>query len=317
MILITGAAGFIGSRLAARLNESGRDDLVLCDDFSPASKLANHNDLRAWRRIARDELFAWTAREGHSLSAVFHLGARTDTTEQDVELFERLNTRYSQELWVLCSRLGIPFIYASSAATYGDGSLGFSDDPALLPALQPLNPYGWSKHRFDLWAMAQAGAPPRWYGLKFFNVYGPHENHKGRMASVVYHAFRQIEATGGMKLFRSHRPDIADGEQKRDFIFVEDVLDVMLWLWDSGASNGIYNLGAGQARSFFDLTLAVFRAMEKTPDIQFIDIPADIREAYQYYTQADMQRLRQAGYTKPFCSLEHGVEQYVKGFLLP
>ena len=316
MILITGAAGFIGSAMAAQLIERGRDDLWLVDDFSRADRLPNYQDKAVRGLIERDRLMAWLEAHPQKPQAIVHLGARTDTTEFDEAIFQRLNLRYSQELWQYCAAEGVPLIYASSAATYGAGEQGFDDDPALIPQLRPLNPYGQSKQDFDLWALAQPAAPPRWYGLKFFNVYGPNEYHKGRMASVVLHAFNQIQATGQMKLFRSHRPDFADGEQRRDFIYVKDLTRVMAWLLRGEAPNGIYNLGTGTARSFLDLTRAVFAALDREPQIGFIDIPADIRERYQYFTEARMDRLRQAGYSANFTSLEAGVGEYVQRYLM-
>ncbi|MDX1905935.1 MAG: ADP-glyceromanno-heptose 6-epimerase [Bacteroidia bacterium] len=318
MILITGAAGFIGSCMAVSLRMRGYSSLVLADDFGRADKSPNLTGLEGCLRVSRDELAAWLAAHAGTLSACIHLGARTDTAEADEAVFDRLNVSYSQMIWQVCARAGIPLIYASSAATYGDGSQGFDDDPALIPSLRPLNAYGRSKHLFDKWALTQAEAPPRWAGLKFFNVYGPNEYHKGRMASVIFHAARQIRDTGRLRLFRSHRPDYPDGGQMRDFIYVQDLLDVIAWMLAHPFPSGIYNLGTGQARTFYDLALSVFEGMEVPPVIEYIDIPADIRSSYQYYTQARMDRLRTvAGYPGHFTPLEAGVRTYVQAFLRP
>lgn len=317
MILLTGAAGFIGSCMAARLNESGMRDLVLCDDFSRADKAANWQHKACVERVERDLLPEWLAQKGHQLQAVIHLGARTDTTETHTEIFETLNLKPSKLLWNFCTQQQIPFIYASSAATYGNGSQGFDDNHADIQTLAPLNAYGHSKHQFDLWALAQAEAPPKWVGLKFFNVYGPNEYHKGRMASVIFHAFAQIRDRQQLRLFRSHRPDFADGGQMRDFVYVKDVCEVILFALEQTLPSGIYNLGSGGARSFLDLGKAVFEAMQVPEHIQFIDTPADIRDTYQYFTEANIDKLRNAGYSRPFTSLEKGVSDYVQTYLKP
>ena len=320
MITITGAAGFIGSALAARLNEEGFKDLVLVDDFqSRPDKARNHETRTCVERVDRAEFPAWLEANANQVQFVFHLGARTDTTEQDRALFDRLNLHYSQAIWRLCVQHGLPLVYASSAATYGAGEHGYSDAHKGVDLLKPLNPYGDSKQDFDKWALAEAEAhraPYFWAGLKFFNVYGPGEYHKGRMASVVMHAFRQIGETGGMKLFRSHRDDYADGEQLRDFVYVRDVVDVCHWLMHHRKDSGLYNLGSGQARSFLDLTRATFRALDVPENIGFIDTPEDIRDTYQYFTEADLSKLRGIGYDRPMTSLEEGVTEYVKEFLL-
>ncbi|GAB4408460.1 MAG: ADP-glyceromanno-heptose 6-epimerase [Bacteroidia bacterium] len=317
MILVTGAAGFIGSCFAARLLDDGYQHLVLVDDFSREDKLPNHRDKPHCVRVDRSALFDWLNQLDTPPAWVVHLGARTDTTEQDSRIFDTLNLDYSRRLWQWCARQGVPLLYASSAATYGMGEQGFGDDHASIPGLQPLNPYGASKQAFDRWVLAQEARPPRWAGLKFFNVYGPNEYHKGRMASVVFHAFRQIGATGQMRLFRSHRPDIGDGQQARDFIYVEDVCDVLRFLMECPGLEGIYNLGTGEARTFEALAQAVFAAMGLPPQIDYIDTPADIRDTYQYFTQADMGKLRRLGYARPFTGLEEGVEAYVRQFLIP
>lgn len=317
MIAVTGAAGFIGSAMTAQLQLAGYNNILAVDDFTKVSKAGNLSGRANLELKDRSEFPDWLNESGNEVHAVFHLGARTDTTEFDESIFDELNFRYSQKVWNACVKHRIPLFYASSAATYGNGSLGFSDDIKLIPKLQPLNPYGWSKQKFDLWVLEQENSPPRWAGFKFFNVYGPNEYHKGRMASVILHAFRQIFETGRMKLFRSHHQDFKDGEQKRDFIYVKDVVQVLQWFLDNNAPSDIYNLGTGQARTFMDLTKATFRAMEKPPQIEFIDTPEDIRNNYQYYTEADMQKLKtQASYSKSFTPLEKGVEGYVTNYLL-
>jgi ADP-L-glycero-D-manno-heptose 6-epimerase len=314
-IVVTGAAGFIGSCLVRRLNDSGFDDLILVDDFSRADKSPNLEGKKFRMKIHRDDFFDWLQTHPHGIDACYHLGARTDTTEFDYAVHQRLNVDYSMQIWEWCTRERIPLVYASSAATYGDGTLGYSDAHDLPEKLQPLNPYGVSKNEFDKWALAQLNTPPRWYGLKFFNVYGPNEYHKGRMASVIFHAFNQIRERGYVNLFRSHRPDFADGQQLRDFIHVSDVTAVCHWLMGSPSASGLYNLGTGRARSFEDLAKATFAGLDLAPDIRFIDMPEDIRDKYQYFTEADMSKLRTAGYDSPFRTLEDGVEDYVRHYL--
>ena len=319
MITITGAAGFIGSALVARLNAEGFNDLVLVDDFSARpDKERNHVDRTCVQRVERKDFAEWLRAHENQVQFVFHLGARTDTTEQDRAIFDELNLHYSQEIWRLCHAFGLPLVYASSAATYGGGEHGYSDDHKHVDLLKPLNPYGDSKQAFDRWALSEAEAgraPYFWAGLKFFNVYGPGEYHKGRMASVVLHAFRQIQSTGGMKLFRSHRDDYADGEQLRDFVYVRDVVDVCHWLMHHRKDSGLYNLGSGAARSFLDLTRATFDALDMPHNIGFIDTPADIRDTYQYFTEADLSKLRNIGYDRDMTSLEAGVTEYVQSYL--
>lgn len=244
------------------------------------------------------------------------MGARTDTTEFDKKIFDELNVNYSKEIWNKCIVYQIPLVYASSAATYGLGELGYDDQEQIIKDLKPLNPYGDSKNEFDIWALQQDKKPFFWAGLKFFNVYGPNEYHKGRMASVVLHAFNQILKTGEMKLFRSHHPDFKDGEQARDFIYVKDLIDVCLFFMEHRKNSGIYNLGSGKARTFNDLVLATFLSMGVAPNITYIDTPIDIRDTYQYFTQANMSKLRSIGYNKDFNTLEEGVEEYVKNYLL-
>lgn len=315
-IIVTGAAGFIGSYLTGFLNEAGFTNLILVDDFSRSDKQPNYAQKRFTEKIEREELFSWLASRPVSIQAIFHLGARTDTTEFDYAVHQHLNIDYSQKIWQVCCERNIPLVYASSAATYGSGEQGYADREQLAYSLHPLNPYGVSKNEFDKWAISQQLAPPFWAGLKFFNVYGPNEYHKGRMASVIFHAFNQIQSAGFVKLFRSHRPDFADGEQLRDFIYVKDVAGVCLWLMQRQPASGIYNLGTGIARAFKDLVKATFSAMGLADKIEYIDMPLDIREKYQYFTQADMQKLREAGYEKSFYSLEEGVGEYVRNYLM-
>jgi ADP-L-glycero-D-manno-heptose 6-epimerase len=311
MIAITGAAGFIGSCVAARLYAGGQHDLLLVDDFEREDKLPNLDALKQQNRMGRHEFLDWLIGNAHKLDFIIHLGARTDTTEFNTAIFDELNLNYSKAVWEVCTEKGIPLIYASSAATYGLGEHGFDDDHATIAQLKPLNPYGQSKQDFDVWALAQSKQPPFWAGLKFFNVYGPNEYHKGRMASVVLHAYKQIKETGQMTLFRSHNPAYKDGEQLRDFIYVTDLVAVIVWLMNNQPASAIYNLGTGQARSFIDLTKATFAAMGIEPIINFRDTPEDIRDKYQYFTEANMEKLCAAGYTAPFKSLEAGVGEYV------
>ena len=314
-ILITGAAGFIASCLAGDLNRKGQNDLILVDEFSQLDKIPNLEGKHYAIKVERDELFSWLEKEQPVIDLVYHLGARTDTTEFDYAILERLNLEYSKDIWTYCSRHAIPLVYASSAATYGDGGKGYEDDHRLVNALEPLNPYGISKNEFDKWALQQQDTPPHWYGLKFFNVYGPNEYHKGRMASVIFHAFNQIKEKGSVNLFRSHHPDYMDGRQLRDFIYVKDVIAVCQWLAEHLPTSGIYNLGTGKARSFEDLVLATFSALDMEPDIRFVDMPEDIRSRYQYFTEAEMDKLKTAGYDAPFHSLEEGIADYVKNYL--
>lgn len=324
-ILLTGAAGFIGSCLLGYLNEKGYTNIIIADDFSDEDKWFNFDLKQFSEKVERDILFDWLKMSDTTFDIVFHLGARTDTTEFDYSVHEKLNVEYSKKIWEYCTDKNIPLVYASSAATYGDGELGYSDDHAIVEQLRPLNPYGISKNEFDKWALKQTDhGPVSWAGLKFFNVYGPNEYHKGRMASMVFHGYNQVRKTGKIKLFRSHRPDFRDGEQLRDFIYVKDLLQVCHWLMDemisghwSADKNGLYNLGTGQARTFNDLANAVFTSQGMVPAIEYIDMPEDIRDKYQYYTEADMTKLRNAGYAEPFTPLEDGVADYVTNYLVP
>ncbi|MCC6577046.1 MAG: ADP-glyceromanno-heptose 6-epimerase [Flavobacteriales bacterium] len=317
MIIVTGAAGFIGSALIGELLRAGWQDIVAVDDHSRADKAANLEGKELTARVERDEFFSWLDRNEKQVQFIFHLGARTDTTLFDKAVFDELNVRYSQRMWEACVKYGIPLVYASSAATYGGGEHGYNDADDTLPyKLHPLNPYGESKNEFDKWALQQEKKPFFWAGLKFFNVFGPNEYHKGRMASVVFHAFNQIQASGGMKLFRSHRPDYKDGEQLRDFVYVKDLCQVCMFLMEHRKDSGLYNLGSGRARTFLDLARATFAAMGKPESITFVDTPADIRDKYQYHTEADMRKLERIGYARPFTSLEDGVTEYVQAYLM-
>ena len=315
MIVVTGAAGFIGSYLAKYLNQHGYKDLILVDDFGIESKRTNWIDLQTHSTIQRDVFMSWFDKNYHNVDFVFHLGARTDTAEFDYDLLKRLNVEYSKDIWTRCAEHAIPLVYASSAATYGDGSKGYIDDHDIIPELVPLNPYGESKNIFDDWALKQDAKPPKWAGLKFFNVYGPNEYHKGRMASVVFHAYNQISKTAKVKLFRSHRQDIDHGHQKRDFIYVKDVVSMCTHFMMRDTPSGIYNIGTGKARTFLDLANAVFAALKKTPNIEFIDTPIDIRDKYQYFTEAKMWKFLDTGYDKPFHSFEEGIADYVQYYL--
>ncbi len=314
--VVTGAAGFIGSCLAQALIEEGTHSIVLVDDFDPKSKINNWFSKKYAQLVNRNEFAGWLSEHAKEVEVVYHLGARTDTTEFDTTILDELNTTYSKTVWNSCCEQDIPLIYASSAATYGDGSLGYDDDHQVIQQLQPLNPYGVSKNEFDKWVMEQVLTPPFWYGLKFFNVYGPNEYHKGRMASVIFHTYHQVKQTGSMKLFKSHKEGFKDGWQMRDFVYVKDVLSVIQFLDKGTAPSGIYNLGTGTARSFYDLAAATFHAMDLETNISFVDMPLDIRDKYQYFTEANMEKLRRAGYTLPFHSLEAGIEDYVKNYLI-
>ena len=398
MIVVTGAAGFIGSCMIQKLNEAGYADVLAVDDFTRPDKQRNVDNKQLWGQVHRNNFIRWLERHHAEVDAVIHLGARTDTTELSTAIFDELNLEYSRALWMLCSGFQIPFLYASSAATYGLGELGYSDDHTLIPQLRPLNPYGQSKQDFDVWVLETTAppgppvkggrsrghqeasatpesssatspqpstiqsppftggpggakatsanevalpfksssdtsprpstiqsppftggpggaAPPHWAGFKFFNVYGPNESHKGRMASVIFHTVRQIKATGAMNLFRSHRPDFTDGGQRRDFIYVKDVVDVLFYFLEKKPANAIYNLGTGQSRTFLDLATNTFQVLGVEPNISFVDTPLDIRDTYQYFTEADMRKLITAGYERPFHTLEAGISDYVQRYL--
>ena len=317
MIVVTGAAGFIGSALLGELQRMGYGDLIAVDDFSIESKRSNYQNKKITQFVEREVFFDWLNDNAKRIQFIFHIGARTRTDEFDEQVLEDLNVAYSKKMWLSCIEYNIPLIYASSAATYGDGTQGFSDEPSLLNVLKPLNPYGNSKHRFDLWVTSQKKTPPFWAGFKFFNVFGPNEYHKGRMASVVFHAFYQIRETGKMGLFKSYDENFADGAQERDFIYVKDVLGVLMHFMVHRKNGGLYNLGTGTCRTFQDLANAVFSTLGKSPEIQFIEMPVDIRDKYQYHTEAKMERLVAAGYRIPFTPLETAVEDYINHYLIP
>ncbi len=355
-LLITGAAGFIGSCMVQYLNEQGYENLILVDDFGAEEKRNNWEGKKFETIVERYNLFDWLQQHNPKISYVIHLGARTDTTEFDYAIHQELNVDYSKHIWNYCTKQKIPLIYASSAATYGAGELGYSDNNSIIENLRPLNPYGISKNEFDKWALQQTAndstTPPFWAGLKFFNVYGPNEYHKGRMASVIFHAYNQIKKDGVVKLFKSYKEAFKDGEQLRDFVYVKDVVKIIAWMMEASAihllpgkeqvkveeakfqddrlilkdgggesvmeyplTSGIYNVGTGKARSFNDLVKATFAGLDMKPKIKYIDIPEDIRDKYQYFTEATMQKLRAAGYTAEFYSIEEGLNDYVRNYL--
>lgn len=316
MIVVTGAAGFIGSCLISKLNAENYKAVIAVDKFDNKAKNKNLVGKTIKEQVDRNQFFEWFDKHHEEIEFIFHIGARTDTTEFNVDIFNELNLNYTKKLWQYCCKYHIPMVYASSAATYGGGEFGYNDSEEIIPQLKPLNPYGESKNDFDMWALQQEEKPWFWAGLKFFNVYGPNEYHKNRMASVVYHAFNQIKVTNQMKLFRSHRSDFKNGEQSRDFIYVKDVVEVLMFLMEHRKNSGIYNLGTGKARTFLDLTRNTFKGMNKEENISFIDTPVDIRDKYQYFTEANMQKLRDIGYAKPFHSLEDGISDYVNNYLM-
>lgn len=316
MIIVTGAAGFIGSCLVSKLNTEGFYDIIVVDDFSDKEKNKNLEGKKFSKKVHRDEFIDWLKKNHRFTQFIFHIGARTDTTEFDKSIFDKLNLNYTKDIWNVCVEFGLPLVYASSAATYGLGDYSYIDNHDLIPKLKPLNPYGESKNEFDKWALQQERKPYFWTGLKFFNVYGPNEYHKGRMASVIFHAFNQIQEKGSMKLFRSHNKQFNDGEQLRDFVYVKDVVEVCYFFLHHRKNSGIYNLGSGKARTFKDLAKNTFEALYKEPVIEYIDTPADIRDKYQYFTEANMNKLRSIGYTNAFYSLEEGITDYVQNYLL-
>ena len=316
MIVITGAAGFISSCLVAHLNEIGYKELILVDDFTKKEKKANFENKTFKELIDRKDFTKWLDKNHSLTQMIIHLGARTDTTEFDETIFAELNVNYSKSVWNKCVEYALPLIYASSEATYGLGEYGYEDNHEISEKLKPLNPYGVSKNDFDIWALKQEKKPFFWAGLKFFNVYGPNEFHKGRMASVIFHTFNQIQKTGAMNLFRSHVSEYKDGEQLRDFIYVKDVVKVITFLMENRPESGLYNLGTGEARTFYDLAANTFKALNLEPNIGFIDTPEDIRDKYQYFTEANIQKLLNAGYKEGFKTLEEGVNDYVTNHLI-
>jgi len=319
MVILTGVSGFIGSSLLTCLNENGYfRDVVVVDDFYKIYKDKNIGDKAVREFIHRDIFLDWFEKTSQHVDFVFHIGARTDTSLTDIEIFNDLNLDYSKRIFTVCANRNIPIIYASSAATYGDGSRGFEDNEEFIKDLNPLNPYAKSKQDFDLWVLAQTQKPEFWAGFKFFNVYGANEYHKGRMASVIFHTFNQIKAHGSMNLFKSHKEGVLDGHQSRDFIYVKDVLKVLLHFMKNGnsKSSGIYNLGTGKARTFLDLASQTFKSMGIKEQISFVDTPIDIRESYQYFTQANINKLKTKGsYGEDFYELEAGIDDYVSNYL--
>lgn len=321
-IIITGAAGFIGSCMVQFLNDNGFENLIIVDDFGVEKKRKNWEGKKFAHSIERQILFDWLHDNPLKVAAIIHLGARTDTTEFNYAILEELNVDYSKDIWNYCTAYEIPLIYASSAATYGSGENGYEDSHEIVDALNPLNPYGKSKNEFDKWVLLQKNYPPSWAGLKFFNVYGPNEYHKGRMASVIFHAVNQINENGFVKLFQSHKPGYNDGEQLRDFIYVKDIHRVIFWMLQQMLSkkwkrikNGLYNVGTGKARTFNDLVNATYKALDKVPEIKYIPMAEDIRDTYQYYTKAAMDKLFNAGYQEKMYSLEEGIHDYVREYL--
>lgn len=320
MILVTGAAGFIGSVIVKQLNDKGHEDLILCDHFESGDKWKNLRGLKYDSFVQVEDLFdhpVWKKPAG--LKAIYHMGACSDTTELDMDFLYENNTQYTNQLLTLAAQKNIPIIYASSAATYGAGEQGYVDDHKAISTLKPLNKYGYSKQLSDEWILKQKKKPKVWFGVKFFNVFGPNEYHKGKMSSVVYQSFNQIRDVGEVKLFKSHRPDFKDGEQLRDFVYVKDVVRAMIELIDAGKKkpsiSGIYNLGTGEARSFHDLVKATFHSMDLESRIQFIDMPGELRNQYQYYTQAEMGKLKKALPKFKFMKLEDAVSDYVRNHL--
>jgi ADP-L-glycero-D-manno-heptose 6-epimerase len=321
-IIVTGAAGFIGSCMVQILNDNGYENVIIVDDFGEEVKRNNWQHKKFIYAVERQSLFEWLEINKPKIASFIHLGARTDTTEFSYAIHKELNVEYSKNVWQYCIQNNVPLIYASSAATYGNGEFGYDDNHEIPFKLQPLNPYGVSKNEFDKWALQETIQPSFWAGLKFFNVYGPNEYHKARMASVIWHSFNQIKTDGVVKLFKSHRPDFEDGQQLRDFIYVKDLINVILWMMEATIDNrqlkkdnGLYNLGTGKARSFEDLVKATFAGLDLKPNIEYIDMPLDIRDKYQYFTEANMKKLEDAGYTKGFYSLESGIDDYVRNYL--
>ena len=323
MIIVTGGTGFIGSNVVAALEEKGLTDIVVCDWLGEEDKWKNIAKRELRDIISPENLFDYLEAHKDEVNAIFHMGAISATTERDVDLIVESNFRLSRKLWKWCAAQGVRLIYASSAATYGDGAQDFVDfeTPEELSKLRPLNPYGWSKHVFDrrisriVHGQSNEAHPPQWAGLKFFNVYGPNEYHKGEQMSVCCKLYPQVMAGAAAKLFKSPHPDYEDGGQLRDFVYVQDCVDVMMWLYDNPQVSGLFNVGTGKARSFKDMAMAVFKAAGKEPKINYIDMPQQLQGKYQYFTQANMQKLRDAGYDKAFTELEEGIRQYVQDFM--
>ena len=315
MIVVTGAFGFIGSALLAELQYRGYGSLVAVDDFSIESKQYTLSQVKTLQRIDREEFHIWLEKNQKEVQFVFHIGARTRTDEFNWDNLNHLNVHYTQKIWRICSDYSIPLIYASSAATYGDGNNGFSDDHRMISKLKPLNPYGESKQQIDQWILEQTKTPPFWAGFKFFNVFGPNEYHKGRMASVVFHAFNQIKETQKVKLFKSYIDEYSNGGQLRDFIYIKDVLSVLVYFMENRKQNGIYNLGSGSAHTFKELADGVFEALNFPTNIEYIEMPEDIRGNYQYFTKAEMKKIKKAGYQHEFWPFKEAIKDYVINYL--
>jgi ADP-L-glycero-D-manno-heptose 6-epimerase len=322
MILVTGAAGFVGSCVVQYLNEQGLENIILVDKFTDAGKEKNWKHKKYKHLVDRELLLEWLDENKPRISFIIHLGARTDATEPNYNIHRELNVEYSQDVWNYCTAFNIPLIYASAAATYGNGELGYDDDDNLLSDLKPLNSFGTSKNEFDNWAISQLNAPPFWAGLKFFSIYGPNEYHKEQRASMIFHACKQIETCGCLKLFKSNNEEFKDGEQLHDFVYVKDIVKVVWWIYSTMMKNewpvqknGIYNVGTGKARTFNDLAKATFTALGREPKITYIDMPADLAHSYQHFAETPMVKLKHAGYEEPFTSLEEGVDDYVKNYL--
>ncbi|MBR1774793.1 MAG: ADP-glyceromanno-heptose 6-epimerase [Bacteroidales bacterium] len=316
MRVVTGAAGFIGSCMVGKLNREGVNDIIIVDDFTKEDRRANWENKQYIEKIDREDFLTWFSENANKINEFYHLGARSATTELSWTVLERLNLNYTKQIWKICSENDIPLIYASSAATYGAGEQEYDDDLTIIPKLQPLNLYGKSKQEFDLWQLKQEKRPPFWAGLKFFNVYGPNEYHKQRMASVILHAFNQINNSGKVCLFKSYKEGYEDGWQLRDFVYVKDLVDVMYFFMVNKPKSDIYNIGTGHARSFWDLAKNTFVAMNRNVNIEFISMPEDIRDKYQYFTEAKINKLRHVGYSEKFYSLEEGVKDYVQNYLI-
>lgn len=317
MIIVTGALGFIGSAFVSHLNQMGYTDIIVVDDFYQWKKEKNLQGKRIHDWVHRDLFLPYFEKIAPQVDVIFHLGARTDTISEDVAVFNVLNLEYSKSIWKICTAHDIPMVYASSAATYGDGSQGFDDDHSKVSQLKPLNAYAASKQQFDAWVLQQTATPKHWYGLKFFNVFGPNEYHKSRMASVVFHAFHQIRESGSLNLFKSHKPGFEDGGQLRDFIYVKDVVRMVWDIYHQHPSSGLYNVGTGTARTFASLGESTFAALGLASNIQYIDMPADLRDKYQYFTEANMKKWIAAGLPLPATPLENAIDDYVKNFLSP
>lgn len=317
MIIVTGGAGFIGSVLVKKLNERGHEDILLVDRLESDEKWRNMQNLKFTDFMHADDLFESDHSEiWESVTTVYHMGACSATTERNVDYLWENNVRYTQALIILSQKYNFPICYASSAATYGSGSMGYSDDHNEINKLRPLNAYGYSKQYVDQWILKEKSFPNNWYGVKFFNVFGPNEYHKGDMRSLVHKAFEQINETGKVKLFKSHKADFKDGQQLRDFIYVKDAAEAVINLVEKKCPSGIYNIGTGKARSFFDLVNATFDAMDIEPNIEFIDMPLSIRDQYQYFTQAEMSKFNSVVSDFKFYSVEKAVSDYVKSFLV-